>query len=97
MSILEGVRPSKTMNGTKFIIKSKPSLKEKPNVEPEQEVLSATDHDVQLFLSYMISKSKRFKDILESKNITDETYFCDNHLYRNPCIVRCYIKHREHF
>ena len=28
MNILEGVRPNKTINSTKFIIKSKPSLKE---------------------------------------------------------------------
>ena len=46
MNILEGVKPAKNMNSTKFIIKSKPSLKDTRAAEPEQEVVAASDQDV---------------------------------------------------
>lgn len=88
MNILEGVKPSgnpKT-NNTKFIIKSKPSAKENKTLEPDNEVIYATNGDAHQFLTYLVSKSRRLADFLEEKSI-DSNEFSEKHLYANPAIV----------
>ena len=94
MNILEGVKPSSSVNprntNTKFIIKSKPSTKENKTLEHDGEILYANNVDAHQFTTYLVGKSKRLSDYLESMGIFDINIFAEKHLYGNPSIVICY-------
>lgn len=95
MNILEGIKATNPKQSTqsnqtqtKFIIKSKPSLHgNRENEASQGELLVATKQDVHQLITYLITKSKKYQDLLEAKGIEDEQAFAEKHLYENPCMV----------
>ena len=55
---MESMRPYKTINHPKFVIKSKLSQK---NTDIENLTCVVTNQDVNLFINYMMNKSHRIK------------------------------------
>lgn len=45
------------------------------------------DADIEQFISYMVTRSKHFKDLMVEREIEDEEEFVDRHLYKSVCIV----------
>lgn len=83
MNILQGIKPTQVQSpsplqtqkqpSTKFIIKSKPSIKQNKqgqfqNDHPIQQSSStslyATNQDIHQFITYMINKSKRLTELM---------------------------------
>jgi hypothetical protein len=73
---MEMSKHGKNYNSNKFIIKPKPTLAHirSENIDPEPKM--ALESEVDLFLAQMSQKSKRFKDLLQEKNIENEQEFC---------------------
>lgn len=84
---MEMPKNGKNQGSNKFIIKPKPSLNHirSENVDPDSQV--STDCEADLFLMHMAQKSKRFKELLQEKNIHNEEEFCETHLFRSLCLV----------
>jgi hypothetical protein len=67
MNILEGVKssnPRPTITSGKFIIKSKPSVKENRSHEFENESPYASNQDVHQLITYIIGKSRKLSELL---------------------------------
>ena len=56
------------------MIKSKPSVKENRD-DYDIETPTALDEDAELFIEYMINKSTRLRELVEKKDIYNETKF----------------------
>jgi hypothetical protein len=69
---MEMPKNSKNQGSNKFIIKPKHTLAHlrSENADPEPKI--AMESEVELFLAHMAQKSKRFKDLLQEKNIENE-------------------------
>lgn len=62
MNILQGVKsnnPRQTINSGKFIIKSKPSIKDSKNHQIQNESPYASNQDVNQLITYIVNKSKK--------------------------------------
>lgn len=69
---MEVLKASKSYNSNKFIIKPKGSVVHlKSETAESDSSLSCSDQEVDLFLRQLVDKSKRLKDLLQEKNITN--------------------------
>lgn len=57
------------------------------SAEPES-AASCSEGEVDLFLSHMIEKSKKFRELLLEKQITNEQEFYEQSLFKSACLVR---------
>lgn len=92
INMAECIKPNKTQLNTKFIIKAKPSSSHKHSeAETDTPLPLPTDQEIHQFINYMITKSKKYKELLESNKITDDMLFSDKHLYSNKYIVLLFL------
>jgi hypothetical protein len=86
MNILEGVKACNYRHDKpRFVIKPKVSPKDREEVLTDQG--NASDADVILFIEYMIGKSARLRELVESRAIYNEESFYEKHLLSSVCLV----------
>ncbi len=85
---MEALKASKNYNSNKFIIKPKASITHLKSENAESDYpASCSEHEVDLFLNHMIEKSKKFKELLQEKQIYNEEEFYHNYLFKSICLV----------
>jgi len=65
-------------------------LSSRENQESREEAVEgdrATDEDVTQFISYMIDRSQRLRDLVDRKAIHNEQAFYQKHIINSVCLV----------
>ena len=72
----------------KFVIKSKLASNHFRSENSDPEIPTSIDHEVDLFLDQMIKKSKRFRDLLQEKEVNNCEEFYQGYLLKSMYLVQ---------
>ena len=84
---MEMLKNTRNQTSQKFVIKSKLTSNHFRSENSDPELPTSVDHEVDLFLDHMIKKSKRFRDLLQDKEVNNTDEFCQTYLLKSVYLV----------